>query len=88
MGSMSSEHRQVRVLSSRWFFLRVMMFSLAGAAMIGQAGRMIYQGVFCPASVYAPNTVDLWFDWATLGALGIGVLAYTFYSMFHRRQPS
>jgi len=76
----SSQHRFLS-----WSFV---LFAMAGAAMVGQASRMIYQGLFQPNSVYAPRGVDLVFDWATLLLLGVGVLGYTFYNLLHRRETS
>lgn len=78
-------HHHTHISTQRIFYLRALLFSLAGAAMIGQAGRMIYQGVFQPQSVYIPNTVDLLFDWATLAILGLCLLCYTFYIILSRK---
>lgn len=56
------------------FYARIILFTLSGAIMIGHGTRMIYQGLFQPGSLYAPNTFDLFFDWLTLAILGCCIL--------------
>ena len=72
----------------RFLSWRFVLFAMAGAAMVGQASRMIYQGLFQPNAVYAPKGVDLLFDWATLLLLGVGLLGYTFFTLLHRHETS
>ena len=55
---------------------KTVVLFLAGAAMIGQGLRMIYQGLFQPHAVYRPGPVDLCFDWSTLVILGAAVLYF------------
>jgi hypothetical protein len=54
----------------------------AGTAAMAQAARMLYQGVFVPGSVYAPNHFDVFFDWATLAVLGAIPLSYGLYGYY------
>jgi hypothetical protein len=58
----------------------------AGTASIAQAGRMIFQGVFVPGSVYAPNLFDVFFDWTMLALLGAIPLAYGLHGYYRARK--
>jgi hypothetical protein len=59
------------------------VFALSGAIMIGHGARMMYQGIFAPGSLYAPNTFDLFFDWLTLAILGCFILWFALSLFFH-----
>lgn len=65
------------------FFIKIILFTLSGAIMIGHGLRMIYQGLFQPGSLYAPNTFDLFFDWLTLTLLGCFILGFAISRCYH-----
>lgn len=53
--------------------------------MIGHGARMMYQGLFHPFSYYpapTPYTIDFYFDWLTLAALGLFILLYSLRSFY------
>jgi hypothetical protein len=73
------------------FKIKVFVFTLAGAMMIGHGLRMIYQGTFYPNSFYSPNLFDIFFDWVTLTIFGIILFCYglfIFYSKYSSKNIS
>jgi hypothetical protein len=71
--------------NKKMFYLKITMFTLSGAIMIGHGARMMYQGFFQPHSYYpapTPSTIDFYFDWMVLATLGLLVLGYTFYTFY------
>ena len=53
---------------------RHIVYILLAASAIGQGARMLYQGIFAQGTWYAPNGLDLAFDWGLLFILGAAVL--------------
>jgi hypothetical protein len=75
--------------NKKMFYLKIAMFILSGAIMIGHGARMMYQGLFQPTSYYpapTPFGIDFYFDWLTLSILGIAILIYALFTFYHQIQ--
>jgi len=58
----------------------------AGIAMMGQGGRMLYQGIFQPGSYYSPVLFDLFFDWGSLFLMGAVVFGWSLSKFYESRK--
>jgi hypothetical protein len=74
----------------------LVLIIFAGAIMVAHGLRMMTQGLFYPQSYYpapVPSSIDFWFDWFSLAALGLalfvmGVRSYYQVKKDREKEPS